>query len=534
MYNPSLHTATNKPIGLTGKPVDARSYFYDDLNYVYRPYVNAAEVLNYLTTPASRTGQFSIIINSDGILVNGVVTGGTNTEWWFKDIVTDDGLLIKASGGGGIAAWGYINGDIADQGDLSDALNGKVNKTDGYGLSQNDYIDADKALVDTITDKQDTLGFIPENTANKNSAGGYAGLDNSGKVPASLLPSYVDDVIEVADYSSLPTTGEAGKIYVAQDTNTQYRWSGAGYIELVASPGSTDATNEGSTNLYFTAARVLATILTSISFGSSTIVTATDTILTALGKLQAQVTALFGNTLVKSPTAAQIITGGYDFGLFGRFISNYGGRIATWAGSFWSVSGGGFVDLSDVVGDVRIGITLKKVKIQSSSNGILGDGDTMIFNGPVIRRESDNKKVLFEGDVNGIPSVTDGLEYVVTVKNDGTHKDYFIGEQIVSTPPTNADFSTGTANVAGYKGTIAYDINYKYEWITDTSVIRISRAPTVEQYLADIDDSAGAKTSYDLNSTYPAALIGQSVWGAVYRYEKKTSTIWYKTQISAA
>jgi hypothetical protein len=56
-----------------------------------------------------------------------------------------------------------------------------------------------------------------------------------GKVPTSQLPSYVDDVIEVASFSSLPTTGEAGKIYVALDTNKTYRWGGTAYI-LISSP----------------------------------------------------------------------------------------------------------------------------------------------------------------------------------------------------------------------------------------------------------------------------------------------------------
>lgn len=53
-----------------------------------------------------------------------------------------------------------------------------------------------------------------------------------GKVPTSQLPSYVDDVIEVASYQNLPTTGEVGKIYVTIDTNKTYRWSGSTYIEI--------------------------------------------------------------------------------------------------------------------------------------------------------------------------------------------------------------------------------------------------------------------------------------------------------------
>jgi hypothetical protein len=67
-------------------------------------------------------------------------------------------------------------------------------------------------------------------------ADGIASLDESGKVPASQLPSYVDDVIEVDDFDSLPDPGETGKIYVTLDTNRTYRWSGSTYIEVSAAP----------------------------------------------------------------------------------------------------------------------------------------------------------------------------------------------------------------------------------------------------------------------------------------------------------
>jgi len=65
-----------------------------------------------------------------------------------------------------------------------------------------------------------------------------------GKVPSTQLPSYVDDVIEAADTSQFPTTGESGKIYVALDTNKTYRWSGTAYTEISASIalGETSAT----------------------------------------------------------------------------------------------------------------------------------------------------------------------------------------------------------------------------------------------------------------------------------------------------
>jgi len=56
-----------------------------------------------------------------------------------------------------------------------------------------------------------------------------------GKVPASQLPSFVDDVLEYANTSSFPAIGESGKIYVALDSNKTYRWSGSGYTEISAS-----------------------------------------------------------------------------------------------------------------------------------------------------------------------------------------------------------------------------------------------------------------------------------------------------------
>lgn len=86
--------------------------------------------------------------------------------------------------------------------------------------------------------------YIP--TSEKGAAGGVATLDNGGKVPASELPSYVDDVLEYSSRNAFPATGENGKIYVATDTNKSYRWSGSTYIEL-----STTAVNDSNPTLAF-------------------------------------------------------------------------------------------------------------------------------------------------------------------------------------------------------------------------------------------------------------------------------------------
>jgi hypothetical protein len=77
------------------------------------------------------------------------------------------------------------------------------------------------------------VGAIP--STDKGANGGVAELDSNGKVPSSQLPSYVDDVLSYASQSAFPATGETGKIYIAEDTNKTYRWSGSAYAEISAS-----------------------------------------------------------------------------------------------------------------------------------------------------------------------------------------------------------------------------------------------------------------------------------------------------------
>lgn len=92
------------------------------------------------------------------------------------------------------------------------------------------YVHTDNNYDATAKGKVDSLGTA--STKDAGVANGVAELDAAGKVPSSQLPSFVDDVIEVADYDHLPITGESGKIYVTLDTNKTYRWTGSGYAEI--------------------------------------------------------------------------------------------------------------------------------------------------------------------------------------------------------------------------------------------------------------------------------------------------------------
>lgn len=128
--------------------------------------------------------------------------------------------------------------------DLAD-VNGSTNlidNTDTIPKRDADGIIREISVADIKADfKSDTdliyeplLGFTPENTANKGQANGYASLGADGLVPSNQLPSFVDDVLEFANLSAFPVTGEQGKIYVALDTNKTYRWSGSTYIYITS------------------------------------------------------------------------------------------------------------------------------------------------------------------------------------------------------------------------------------------------------------------------------------------------------------
>lgn len=118
---------------------------------------------------------------------------------------------------------------IADVTDLQTTLDGKAAKSHEHSA---DNITSGTLSIDRIPN-------IPDSKID-----GMSATKLTGTVPQANLPSYVDDVVEVDDYDSLPPTGEAGKIYVDKETNKTYRWGGSAYVEISASLalGETSAT----------------------------------------------------------------------------------------------------------------------------------------------------------------------------------------------------------------------------------------------------------------------------------------------------
>lgn len=127
-----------------------------------------------------------------------------------------------------------------------DALSQGLIYTEGTGIDiTGTAISIDDTVVATKDDLDDYVSLSQKGANN-----GVATLDNSGKVPNSQLPSFVDDVVDTYivgstplanDWLSLtvggsPLTPETGKIYVVLTSgeyqDKTYRWSGSAYVAV--------------------------------------------------------------------------------------------------------------------------------------------------------------------------------------------------------------------------------------------------------------------------------------------------------------
>lgn len=143
----------------------------------------------------------------------------------------------------------------------SDIISLPDNSSNNYfkGTSIVDAINKGDAAVKAQVDRLDTkIDDVNEDLqdfkALKGQPNGLAELDGNGKVPASQLPSYVDDVVDAyATYTVSPTgvlqdiqlyadaehetpiVGERDKIYVnvtPGEVSYQFRWSGSQFIHI--------------------------------------------------------------------------------------------------------------------------------------------------------------------------------------------------------------------------------------------------------------------------------------------------------------
>lgn len=182
----------------------------------------------------------STYVKLDGISLHGISGGKSFTLSNIQNIDVNEPLRI-------------IDIDEVDSGintcgieiDYATMFNSHAQKSDTAALVQ--YNKAIGIYLPQATDERDgamsykdklTLDAIADNFAGaltKDMLGkpnGVATLNESGLVPSSQLPSYVDDVRDCPNYDSLPAEGEQGVIYITTDDNVQYRWDGKAYVRL--------------------------------------------------------------------------------------------------------------------------------------------------------------------------------------------------------------------------------------------------------------------------------------------------------------
>jgi len=189
------------------------------------------------------------------------------------------------------------------------------------------------------------LGFTPLTSSQIGVPNGIAPTDSNNMIPSSYLPGYVDAIVEVATYAALPNPGADGKIYIVvadennDNTTSEYRWSGSVYTQITKSPGTTDNVPEGIVNLYFNSARVLATKLVGLVTQTGAINIA-DTILSALGKLQSQITSLISTVNNSVPLTGTGATGTWEINITGNAATANSAKTTTSAVSSSSLDTG--------------------------------------------------------------------------------------------------------------------------------------------------------------------------------------------------
>ncbi len=126
-YTPSAHVQVNDAVApAQATPLEARSMFYDGSNFLYRAYQSTSEVLSYLNTTASRTGNFIIIVDSGGTLQgNGTYLNPHNTFYMFADSTTSGQLKkmnLFGTGNGSCSSCLQVANNLSDLASVSTAL----------------------------------------------------------------------------------------------------------------------------------------------------------------------------------------------------------------------------------------------------------------------------------------------------------------------------------------------------------------------------------------------------------------------------
>jgi len=113
-----------------------------------------------------------------------------------------------------------------DANEVKAAVNSKVDKIAGKGLSTEDFTTLEKAKVANVPSNTNTELAAKQSTSAKNQVNGYAGLDGAGKIDPSTIPVIaLGDLRVVADEAArlAITDARVGETFVRQtDTGELY------------------------------------------------------------------------------------------------------------------------------------------------------------------------------------------------------------------------------------------------------------------------------------------------------------------------
>lgn len=210
--------------------------------------VNDKQILEVDANPAAASGTIaalgSIALFSDGVTASLYIKNGVNDVDWLplSTVTVEDIQDAIASALTASANITFTYNDTLNQ--ISADLTNTGVSAGSYGIASSvptltvdgkGRVTAASNTAIAITASQVTdfsTAADARIAAQKGVANGIVPLDGNALIPAIYLPSYVDDVLEFANLTSFPVTGENGKIYVALDTSKTYRWSGSVYIEI--------------------------------------------------------------------------------------------------------------------------------------------------------------------------------------------------------------------------------------------------------------------------------------------------------------
>lgn len=291
-----------------------------------------AEWLAFLQGAAGADGADGIGIAS--IVING---SGHLVVSYTNDLVDDLGLVVGAPGAAG------ANGSDGDDG------------TDGRGIASM-AIDGAGHLIITYDDATtEDAGLIPGGSGGVASWGSITGSLSAQTDLATALTAKVDKVL--------------GKGLSTEDFSTAEKTKLSGIAAGATANANTDALTEGSTNLYHTAARVLAVALSGFSLATGGAVVSTDNVLQAFGKLQKQVNDLTNMVSGKMSNpmtmAADMIVGGAS-GAPARLAAGSNGQMLLMAGGIqaWGASPqlAGYSETLETMATLAIDVSTSNIK----------------------------------------------------------------------------------------------------------------------------------------------------------------------------